>query len=227
MLTWENDVELIKKNILFQGFTIKEVEECLSCLQPRVQSFPKGQTVLHQGETTGEFGLLLAGKLSLEKEDYWGNLNIVTVIEPGDVFAEVFAVVPHAVINVNVLAAASSRVLFLAVERLLGEKKAPNVFEARLASNLLALLGRKNLFLSTKIAHLSQRSIREKVLDYFWSLAQKNETNQLILPYNRQQLADYLAVDRSALSKELSRMQEEELLEYHKNKFTLYLQDHS
>lgn len=214
-------IELVHNTLLFKGLSVEETAAYLEYLRPIIKAYPKKQTVISYGDKITSFCLLLEGKVSVEREDYWGNKNIVTSIEPGDIFAEVFASVSGATTQANVITLTEASIMFIPVAKILATGKEVPLTQDRIIRNFLSLIATKNLLLSTKISVLSQRSTRDKVLDYFWTLAQKKQSMEITLPFNRQQLADFLAVDRSALSKELSKMQEEGLLTYKKNEIRL------
>ena len=155
------------------------------------------------------------------QEDFWGNRNILAAVGAGHCFAETFACSPGAVLNVSVIAETNVQVLFLNVKRILTTCPSTSSHHSRMIRNLLSELAEKNLRLNEKITHLGQRSRRAKILSYLSAEAQRHGSAEFDIAFSRQQLADYLSVDRSGLSMELSRMQEEGLLEYRKNHFVL------
>ena len=212
-------IKTIHPSLLFKDIDEISLLDFLNYLNPTIKKYSKEQAVLHHGETISSFCLLLSGKVRVQKEDFWGNRNILTNINPGDVFAEVFASVPYAKVLVDVVAEEPSTILFLNAAKILkgSECKKISSIQNQVTYNLLTTIAQKNLFINSKLSHLSQRTTREKLLDYFWTESQKQNSLKISLPFNRQKLADYLAVDRSALSKELGKMQKDKLLQYHKN----------
>ena len=155
------------------------------------------------------------------QEDYWGNRNIRSRVAPGQVFAEAFACVPGAVMDVSVLTDEPSRVLWLNVGRILHTCPTACSHHSRMIRNLLSDLAANNLRANEKLTHISRRSTREKLLSYLSAEARRQGRADFSVPFNRQQLADYLSVERSAMSAELSRMQREGLLTVDKNSFSL------
>lgn len=193
----------------------------LHCLEVRPETFQKDEYILLAGDRVEAFGLVITGKVLIIQEDFWGNRNILAAVGAGHCFAETFACSPGAVLNVSVMAQTNVQVLFLNVKRILTTCPSTCSHHSRMIRNLLSELAEKNLRLNEKITHLGQRSRRAKILSYLSAEAQRHGSAEFDIAFSRQQLADYLSVDRSGLSLELSRMQEEGLLEYRKNHFVL------
>ena len=206
---------------LFSGISDEELAAMLSCLGARIETFPKGSRLLRAGDTVEEVGLVLAGSALVVQEDIWGNRSILSKIGPGQTFAEVFACVPGSVLNVSVEAKEDTTILFLNIGRILSICPDGCSFHAQLIQNLLIDMAQKNRKLSEKITHMAKRSTREKLLSYLSEQAVKNKSSKFEIPYNRQQLADYLGVDRSGLSVQLCRLRDEGMLTFHKNKIRL------
>lgn len=216
----EKYMEIVRNSALFRG--VEDPAPLLKCLSGSRARFIRGEYVLRPGDEVRRFGLLLQGRLTVEQEDYWGNRHIVSRVLPGQTFAEVFACSPGERLNVAVLAQEEAEVLFLDGRRLMevGERKCPGY--AIILRNLAQEFAGKNLRLNQKATLLSQRSTRERILFYLSSEARRNENAEFEIPFDRQQLADYLCVDRSGLSLELSRLKAEGRIDYHKNRFLLH-----
>lgn len=206
---------------LFCGIPEEELEMLLECLKAEQKSFEKGSVIYHAGDSIQAFGVVLSGSVRIESDDVWGNKSILDQIGEGQVFAETYACVPGEPLMVNVVAAEDTAVLFLNTARLLHTCSHGCACHSRLVQNLLAVSAQKNLTLSRRIFHTSPKSIRGRLLSYLSFQAARQRRQDFHIPFNRQQLADYLGVDRSALSAELGRMQKEGLLETRKNHFLL------
>lgn len=215
------DAVQLSKTALFRGAAPREVEEMLACLGGRRRSFAKGETIYHTGERVTALGLVLTGSVLIQSSDLWGNTTVLDSVGPGQIFAETYACAPEEPLMVDVVAAEPTQVLFLTVERVLTVCSHTCAHHARLVRNLLALSAQKNLNLSRKIFHTSARSIRGRLLSYLSEQAVRSGSRSFTIPYNRQQLADYLNVDRSALSNELGKMAREGLLRTERSRFTL------
>lgn len=206
---------------LFRGIEESELEKLFGCLEARKQTYRKEEYILREGEQTKVLGLVLSGSVLIVQEDVWGGRNVLSVLGPGQCFAEVFACVPGSVLNVSVEAKEDTTILFLNVGRILSICPDGCSFHAQLIQNLLIDMAQKNRKLSEKITHMAKRSTREKLLSYLSEQAVKNKSSEFEIPYNRQQLADYLGVDRSGLSVQLCRLRDEGMLTFHKNKIRL------
>lgn len=185
-------------------------------LQARKQRFEKNQFILTAGDPAASIGVVLSGNIQVLKEDYWGRRSILAQLGPGDLFAEAFFYAGVPEMPVSVLAVAPTEILFLTKE----EANAPQVLQA-----MVRVMANKNIRLTQKIAHISQSTTREKLLSYFSEQAQQAHSNTFSIPFNRQALADYLSVDRSAMSAELGKLQKEGVLQFHKSHFVLLEQE--
>lgn len=214
-------LSVLRTSGIFSGISEEETEKMLHCLEVRPETFQKDEYILLAGDRVEAFGLVITGKVLIIQEDFWGNRNILAAVGAGHCFAETFACSPGAVLNVSVMAQTNVQVLFLNVKRILTTCPSTCSHHSRMIRNLLSELAEKNLRLNEKITHLGQRSRRAKILSYLSAEVQRHGSAEFDIAFSRQQLADYLSVDRSGLSLELSRMQEEGLLEYRKNHFVL------
>lgn len=206
---------------LFQGLSNEEAESILNKIHAFTKQYQKEATVYRTGEFVTDLGLVLSGRIHIEFDDVWGNKNIIDYVDAGQVFAETYAFVPEEPLMVNVIAASDAEILFLNMERLLSLSSGACPFHHRLLCNMLSVTARKNLTLTRKIFHTSPKSIRGKLLSYLSFQAVRQGSRGFEIPLNRQQLADYLEADRSALSNELSKMRKEGLLTFRKNYFQL------
>ena len=198
---------------LFRDIAPADLASLLACLDAREREYAKGAWLLRRGERTDRLGLVLSGTVHILREDFWGSRSIVGLAEPGEIFAESYALAGEP-LEVSVLAASDARVLFLRVETALTGC-------GQLTRNLTALLAEKNLTLTRKMRHMARRTTREKLLSYLSAQALRSGGPEFDIPMDRQQLADYLAVDRSAMSAALGKLRDEGVLEFRKNHFRL------
>ena len=212
--------EIFQRSPLFAGLSPAEITQLLACLNARPRRFAAGQVVFSAGRPVSALALLLEGSVHIRHIDYWGNQSILSEIAPGDIFGEAYALDQSPIPN-EALAVTECDVLMLNVAQLLGTCSQACPFHSRTVQNLFGLLARKNRLLVQKLGHMAQRTTREKLLSYLSEQSQRAGSHRFTIPFNRQELADYLAVNRSALSAELSKMQQEGLLTYRKNFFTL------
>ena len=212
---------VLSKSILFRGITEEELKEMSGCLGAYEKSYQKGQIVYRMGDTVDAIGIVLTGSVMIENDDIWGNKSILDHVGPGQIFAETYACVPGEPLMVNVVASEKSEILFLNISKVITTCCKTCTSHSKLIRNLLAISSQKNLNLSRRIFYTSSKSIRGRLLSYLSHQAMKEGSYQFTIPFNRQQLADYLGVDRSAMSNELSKMRTEGILTYEKNQFVL------
>lgn len=212
---------VIRSSPLFSGISGEELAAMLSCLQAETKEFPKDAFVLRAGDTAESIGLVLSGSVLVLQEDVWGNRNILSKAGPGQTFAAAFACSPGARLNASVLAETPVTAIFLNVKRILNVCPSACVHHNRIIRNLLGELAEKNLRFSEKLAHMGQRTTRSKLMSYLSAEAQRLGRTEFDIPFSRQQLADYLGVERSGLSLELGKMRDEGLLDFRKSHFIL------
>ena len=193
----------------------------LGCLAPSYRDFAKNEMILHQGEDITSVGMVLSGRVQIIEEDFWGNRNIIADIWPGDVFGESYAFLPGELLRVSAIAAEPSAVMMIDARHMLEICSSACRFHTRLVQNLLAESARKNLSLTRKLSHMSKRNTREKLLSYLSGQSLAAGSDVFEIPFNRQQLADYLCVDRSAMSNELCKMRDEGMLTFDRSSFHL------
>ena len=206
---------------LFRGITTSEVSELLLCIGAKERKFRKNEVIFRAGSPVSEFGLVQSGSVNIVVNLYWGNSMIFGHIGKGDVFAESYAAVPGKEPVCDVVASEDTEVLFLNMQRMLTPCRKACAYHSRIIQNMLRISAQKNLNMSSRMMHTASKSLRERLLSYFSEQALEHGSSHFSIPFNRQQLADYLAVNRSAMSKELSKMQEDGLIAYRKNEFTL------
>ena len=212
---------VIRSSQLFSGISEGELTAMLSCLKAERRDFPKEAFVLRAGDTAESIGLVLSGSVLIIQEDIWGNRNILSKVGTGQTFAAAFACAPGSVLNMSVIAETPVAAMFLNVKRILNVCPSACAHHSRMIRNLLGELAEKNLRFSEKLTHMGQRSTRAKLMSYFSAEAQRLGKYEFDIPFSRQQLADYLAVERSGLSLELGKMRAEGLIDFHKSHFIL------
>lgn len=216
-------MELLKGTQLFYGVSETEITAMLNCLQARVLTFKKGEYVFREGERMDKITVLVSGKLLVQQDDFWGNRSIVNVIRIGEMFGEAYVAPESGAILNDVVAEENSTVISFDVRRILTVCSTACRFHSMVVQNLFFAISEKNRKLVQKIGHMSKRSTRAKLLSYLSEEAKRHNNRHFTIPFNRQQLADFLCVDRSAMSNELCKMREEGLVEFDRNEFTLLL----
>ena len=215
-------ISLLKRTKLFSGVGEDDILSMLNCLNAAVREYNKSEYAFRQGEYIRNLMMLAEGRLHIQKEDYWGNLNILNEIRPGEIFGEAYIVPNSGTLMNDVIAAETSTVLFFDMERILTVCPSACPFHTQLIKNMFYTISDKNKSLVQKLSYMSERSTREKLLSYLSDEAKRQNSSSFSIPFNRQQLADFLSVDRSAMSNELCKLRDEGMLDFHKSKFTLY-----
>ena len=212
---------VIRSAPLFSGISEEELTVMLSCLRAEKRGSPKGVFVLRAGDTADSIGLVLSGTVLVIQEDIWGNRNILSKAGLGQTFAAAYACAIGSRLNVSVIAETPVTVMFLNVKRILNVCPSACSHHSRIIRNLLGELAEKNLRLNEKLTHMGQRTTRSKIMSYLSAEAQRLGKYEFDVPFSRQQLADYLGVERSGLSLELGKMRSEGLLDFRKSHFVL------
>ena len=215
------NIETIKELPMFHGMTEQELRDCAAALSAREQKYKKGQLILRAGETTNTMGLVMSGSVTIESNDMWGNCSILSHVDKGGSFAETYAMTQDEVLLVDVIANEDCRILFLTIGRLDHSFDNIELWRIKVITNLLAISTQKNLALTGRIFHTASKSIRGRVLSYLNSVSLRMHSVEFDIPFDRQQLADYLNVERTALSKELSKMKAEGIITFRKNHFKI------
>ena len=218
------DLELLKGAALFSGMTAQEIAGALRCLSAAERTFEKGEFLHRAGEHVTTAGVVLEGAVSIECDDFWGGRSVLGQVGPGGMFAEAYACAPETAMMVNVIAVSPCRILFLNVAGLLAAS-GRCVHAARVIRNLLLISAQKNLSLSRRMFYTSHKTIRERLLAYLTDELLRQGGGEVLLPFNRQELADYLNVERSALSAEIGKMRRDGVLEAERNRFRLLRQE--
>ncbi len=205
---------------LFSGITADELSAMLHCLGAETTAAIKGEALLMAGDTPRHIGVVLAGQLHIVKDDADGNRTLMAALMPGDIFAEALCCAKLPESPVSVIAVTPAEVLLLPFHRILRTCPKACSFHGQLIANMMELLAQKNLMLQRRMDIIRIRSVREKVMNYLQSLPHKGK-GDITVPFNREEMADFLCVERSALSHELSRMKADGLIDYRKNRFQL------
>ena len=215
------DIHLLAGTRLFQGIREHEIEAMLTCLSAEERTYGKDAYIYRAGDVTGRLGVVMEGAVNIIKDDVWGNRKIIENIGGGQIFGETYACLKGEPLMVDVQASERSRILFMDVNRILTTCSSSCDFHNRLIRSLMYVLAGKNLMLTKKMDIITPKSLRERVMVYLSQESVKQACRTVTVPFNRQQMADYLSVDRSALSAELSRMQRDGVISYEKNRFTI------
>lgn len=214
-------IGILKNTGLFLGVSESDIESMMTCLGAWAQDYDKGEYIFRQGEYLENICVLLSGSVHIQTDDYWGNRSIISEISVGEMFGESYAIHSSTAVLNDAIATTKSTVAFFNINKLMTLCRSACRFHSLVIQNLLSALSSKNRQLMQKLTHMSKRTTREKLISYLSYQSKLNSSNSFSIPFNRQQLADFLSVDRSAMSNELCKMRDDGLITFDKNKFTL------
>ena len=214
-------IPVLKRTKLFSGVGEEDISYLLSCLGARKKEYKKGEYILREGEHIRDIFILVEGKIHIQKDDYWGNRSILSVISVGEMFGEGYAAPESGALLNDVVAVEASSVIFFDVKRILTTCSSACRFHNMIVQNMFFAISDKNRKLVQKLGHMSGRTTRTKLISYLSEEAKRQGSSAFTVPFNRQQLADYLCVDRSAMSNELCKMRDEGMIRFEKSRFEL------
>lgn len=217
----EKYFEVLREVKLFHGIKQDQLKALLGCLNARMMKYDSGNIIFLAGDAVSEVGIVCEGSVQIVREDVFGNRTILAKISAGGLFGEAFACAGVDTLPVSVIVGRGCVVLMIDYRRIITTCASSCDFHSRLIGNMLRVLAEKNLMLNQKIEALAARGIRGKLTAYLLAEAKKAGSRSFTIPFNRQDMADYLSVDRSAMSAELSRMRREGLLRFSKSNFEL------
>ena len=206
---------------LFSGIKTEDLKAMLGCIGYHIGTFKKGDIVAFEEENIRHIGILLSGAVDMVKEDLWGNKTMLVRMRKDELFGETFACGEDNLSVVTFVVSEDAKILFMPFDRVMHSCTMACVFHHRLIENMVHIIANKNRDLMRKVEVVSKRTIREKLLAYLSIQAQIQERRYFEIPLGRVELAEYLCVDRSALTRELVKMKEDGLIDYDKNCFRI------
>ena len=217
----EKYLNVLKRVPLFADIEVSDIQSLLKCLSAKTESFKAKQAIFLAGNKAEYVGIVLSGKVQIIKEDFYGNRNILASASAGQLFGESFACADLKILPVSVFCVEDSEIMLIDYRKIITTCSKNCVFHSKLIYNMLRIISCKNIMLSQKMELISKRSTKEKLLAYLSSEAKKARSKSFSISFNRQELADYLYVDRSAMSAELCKLRDDGILEFNKNNFIL------
>ena len=214
-------MNVLKMCPLFAQMTEEEMSAMLGCFKARPQRYEKGETIVSEGSAVRWIGVVLSGAVQIVQVDYYGNRSMMAKLGPAEIFAEAFVCAGIREMPVDVVAADMTEVLLIDAARMLKPCSAHCGFHQQLIFNLMKDLATKNIMFHQKIEITSKRSTRDKLMTYLMYCAKREGDTRFEIPFDRQELADYLEVERSGLSAEISKLRKEGIINSNKNYFEL------
>jgi len=217
----KNNFSVLRQSPLFEGIREEDIPGLLACLGASVRKIGKQQHIMSEGDPATQLGILLSGSASIINQDILGNRSILSLVQPGQLFAESFSCAGAKTLPVSVVANEDSSVMLIDSRRITQSCSNACGFHNQMIYNLLQAVAARNLEFHQKLEITAKRTTREKLMAYLLSQAKAAGSREFAIPYDRQGLADYLGVERSAMSAELSRLQKEGVLQTNRSRFIL------
>ena len=206
---------------LFAGISPEDRKTVLGCIGYHIADYQKGKIVAFEAENIRHVGIVLSGAVDMIKEDFWGNRTMLVRARKNELFGETFACGEDNLSVVTFVVSEDAKILFLPFDRVMHSCTMACVFHHRLIENMVRVIANKNRDLMRKVEVVSKRTIREKILAYLSLQAQAQNARYFEIPLGRVELAEYLCVDRSALTRELAKMRDEGILDFDRNCFRM------
>ena len=215
------DIQLLQKSAIFAGMTEDEILSALKVIPTTEKEYKKDAVIMSAGTVLQSMGLVLSGSVTIETNDIWGNRTILSHVGNGGLFAETYALLDNEVMRVDVRANENCRILFFRIGSLSELNAINQAWLNKLIFNMLQISAHKNLTLSLRSFHTAPKSVRGRIMAYLNSVSLQKHSSEFNIPFDRQQMADYLNLDRTALSKELGKMRGDGIIDFKKNRFRL------
>lgn len=219
--TMEKYLDVLQRCVLFENIEQKDITAMIGCLGAKKKEYGKNEIILAEGDPANRLGIVLSGSVQILREDYFGNRSIVAAVEPAQLFGESFACAGIKEMPVSVVSMEKSEVMLIDSRRITISCANACAFHSRMIMNMLRVVAQKNLVFNRKIEIMSRKTTREKLMAYLLEQAKQNNASEFAIPFDRQGLADYLGVERSALSAEISKMKKDGIIDSNKSRFTL------
>ena len=217
----KNNIKILMNTSLFQGVAEQDLEAMLSCLGATERKYNKNDIILLAGTKVTSVGILIDGNAQITREDADGNRAILSELMKADLFAEAYVAAGSAEVPVTVIATSDCRIVWIPFSKIIGTCSSACGFHRTLVQNMMQVIAVKNIMMNEKMRILSCKTTKEKLMTYLSDYSERIGRSRFKIPFTRNELADYLSVDRSAMSRELGRLQAAGFLNYHKNEFEL------
>jgi len=218
-------LDAIESSSLFAQISRNDIEYIYQVLKAKIRSYKSDETIYSYGDKIASVYLILEGDIIFVREDIWGNSDILTKIDKGQSFGMVYAFSSQKKSDMKAVTKKGCTLMIIPIDTIYKPFSEKHDLQERLIKNVIKTLCDKSIFLTEKLTHTSQRKLRDKIIAYLSYESIRNNSNSFYIPYSRQQLAEYLFVDRSALSNELSKLQKEGIISFRKNYFTIHCTD--
>lgn len=217
----KENIKILKTSPLFQGVDDNDLEAMLSCLGATERKYRKNDVILLAGTRVTSVGILIDGNAQITRDDAEGNRAILSELEKSDLFAEAYVAAGSMEVPITVIATSDCRIIWIPFNKIVGTCSNACGFHKTLVQNMMRVIAVKNIWMNEKMRILSCKTTKEKLMTYLSDYSERVGKNKFRIPFSRNELADFLSVDRSAMSRELGKLRDEGYLKYHKNEFEL------
>lgn len=212
-----NILEVLTHSPLFDGIAADALNGVLGCLQPKVSTYAKNSYIAVEGDSSTGLGIIVSGKATIVKENAAGNRIVMTTLVAGDMFGEMIIFSKSGILSVSVIAQAECQIIYLSSVKIMGTCANVCSSHKRLIVNMLTIISEKAIMLNRKVEYLAIKGMREKISTYLLEQHKLTEKNTFDMTLNRNDLADFFNVSRTALSREMGRMRDEGLIEFYRS----------
>jgi len=212
-----NILEVLTHSPLFDGIAADALNGVLGCLQPKVSTYAKNSYIAVEGDSSTGLGIIVSGKATIVKENAAGNRIVMTTLVAGDMFGEMIIFSKSGILSVSVIAQAECQIIYLSSVKIMGTWANVSTSHKRLIVNMLTIISEKAIMLNRKVEYLAIKGMREKISTYLLEQHKLTEKNTFDMTLNRNDLADFFNVSRTALSREMGRMRDEGLIEFYRS----------
>lgn len=213
-------INVLSKSKIFKDIEEDNISSLLTCLDAKTKAYTKNEFILREGDLIDSICFILKGTVVISKDDFWGNQSILSKLSVSDHFAESFAA-SKLKSTVDATATSDCEIMFIPIESITKICYNACGYHIKLMNNLMELIASKNIYLTSKISHMAKRTTKDKIMSYLMTMSKAKESNVFDIPFKRQELADYLSVDRSAMSNELCKLRDNHIIKFNKNHFEI------
>lgn len=217
----KQNIKILKLSFLFQGIEESDLEAMLGCLGATERKYRKNDVILLAGTKVTSVGIMVEGNAQITRDDAEGNRAILSELEKADLFAEAYVAAGSQEVPITVIATSDCRIVWIPFNKIIGSCSNACGFHRLLVQNMMRVIAQKNIWMNEKMRILSCKTTKEKLMTYLSDYSERVGKDKFKIPFSRNELADFLSVDRSAMSRELSKLKDEGYLNYHKNEFEL------
>ena len=214
--------EFLSETDLFRGIEPNDIKDMINSFNPKTKTYAKNEVIFAVSANESKIGIVMNGSVNMVVNHPWGTQSIFGRTERGGIIGGANAVFDKKPLICDTVAAENCEVMFFDMYTLLTIRKDSHKCHNKVIYNIMDIAAGKCLKFVTRMIHTSPKSLRERIMSYLAEQAMINGSNKFKVPFGRQQMADYLNVNRAAMCGELSKMQQERMIKFHKFDFEIF-----